>query len=152
VEFRDGSGLTQKQINALLQMERSTDTTGIGLLNFANKSFAGNPAPSEMLGATSSDSRSVVFMGNVAQGLKSDDTADLTFRLGEVASHELGHGQGFESDSSFTNFFKELVGRGNLMGEGQGLPTRPKAFDATQDKTQRAIREINRVGDNTPKP
>jgi hypothetical protein len=99
---RDGSSLSQKQINNILDMGRSTDTTGIGLLNFANKSFAGNQSPSEMLGATSSDNRSVVFVGNVAQGLKSDDASTLTFRPGKVASRELGHGQGFESDRSFT--------------------------------------------------
>jgi len=132
-------------------MGRSTDTTGIGLLNFANKSFGGSSSTEGMLGATSSENRSVVFMGQVGQGLKADDTSTLNFRMGEVASHELGHGQGFESDLSLVNFLKELVGRGNLMGEGQGLPKQPKAFDAAQDKTQRAIKEINRIGDNTPK-
>ena len=113
--------------------------------------FGGSSSTEGMLGATSSDNRSVVFMGQVGQGLTADDTSTLTFRLGEVASHELGHGQGFESDGSFVNFFKELVGRGNLMGEGQGLPKQSKAFDTTQDKTQRAIKEINRIGDTTPK-
>lgn len=150
-EFRDGNSLSHKQIGKILDMGRSTDTTGIGLLNFANKSFSGSNSTEGMLGATSTDSRSVVFMGQVAHGLNSDDISTLTFRMGEVASHELGHGQGFESDGSFLNFFKELVGRGNLMGEGQGLPKQPKVFDTTQDKTQRAIKEINRIGDNTPR-
>ena len=43
-------------------------------------------------------------------------------------------------------------GFGNLMGEGQGAPLRPKQFDPSQDRTQRAIREVNKIGDNTPKP
>ena len=80
----------------------------------------------------------------------------MNFRLGEVGAHELGHGQGFESDGATWNFIKDLggtrLGFGNLMGEGQDLPWRPKQFDPSQDRTQRAIREINRIGDNTPKP
>jgi RHS repeat-associated protein len=55
VEFRDGSSLSQKQISKILEMGRSTDTTGIGLLNFANKSFGGSSSTEGMLGATSSD-------------------------------------------------------------------------------------------------
>lgn len=50
------------------------------------------------------------------------------------------------------NLIKQIFGGGNLMGEGQGIPMRSKQFDPSQDRTQRAIKEINRIGDNTPKP
>ena len=157
IEFRDGSKLSQKQIAKILEMGRTMSTTGIGLLNFADKSFSGFTSGAKDLGATASDSRSAVFLGRIADGLMPGDTETLNFRLGEVAAHELGHGQGFESDSATWNWIKDLGGNpvfgfGNLMGEGQGIPRRPKNFDPSQDRTQRAIREINRIGDNTPKP
>lgn len=158
VEFRDGSKLSQKQIDKILANGSSTNTTGIGLLNFANQKFGGQNAGS-MNGATGSDSRSVVFMKNVGEGLdlsSGSGAGTMNSRMGEVGAHELGHGQGFDSDMAIWNFVKDLggtrLGFGNLMGEGQGTPYRPKQFDPSQDRTQNAIREINRIGDSTPKP
>jgi RHS repeat-associated protein len=154
VDFRDGSNLTQKQIDKILQNGRTTDTTGIGLLNFVNKSYSGYTASdSDIKGVTATDTRSAVFLGNLQTGLNLQDpngANTMDFRLGEVGAHELGHGQSFESDGATWNFMKSIFGQGNLMGEGQGTPTRPKQFDPSQDKTQRAIKEINRIGDNTP--
>jgi len=95
---------------------------------------------------------SQVPLGVFQQIPRAADAAIMNFRMGEVGAHELGHGQSFESDMSPINFIKQLFGAGNLMGEGQGLPTSPKNFDPSQDRTRRAIRAINRIGDNTPKP
>ncbi len=69
---------------------------------------------------------SVVSLKNTFEGSlinpAADDDATKTFRLGEVASHELGHAVGFESNG-FINFL--TVGtadlfRSNLMDEKQG--------------------------------
>lgn len=155
VEFRDGSKLSQKQIDKILANGSGTNTTGIGLLNLSNEKFSGYQSKEGVFGATASDSRSAVFMKQVGEGLdlsKAGDSGIMNFRMGEVGAHELGHGQSFESDMSPINFMKQIFGGGNLMGEGQGMPTRSKQFDPSQDRTQRAIREINRIGDNTPKP
>ncbi len=143
------------RLSPCFQNGQTMDTTGVGLLNFANKSIGGYASGTDTRGVTASDSRSAVFLGRLQPGLdlsNPDDVNTMNFRMGEVGAHELGHGQSFESDSATWNFVKSIFGQGNLMGEGQGMPSRPKNFDPTQDKTQRAIREINKIGDNTPKP
>ena len=92
VEFRDGSKLTQKQIGRILENGRSNTTTGIGLLNFANQKFGGQSSGA-MQGATANDSRSVVFIKNVGEGLDLSSAGGaeiMNFRMGEVGSHELG--------------------------------------------------------------
>ena len=157
VEFRDGSGLSGKQIAKMLASGRTSTTTGIGLLNFANSQIGGYQSKTGANGATAADTRSAVFMKQLGEGLdlsKTGDAETMNFRMGEVGAHELGHGQGFESDGAIFNFVKDLGGTrfgfGNLMGEGQGIPSRPKQFDPSQDRTNRAIREINRIGDKTP--
>jgi len=158
VEFRDGSKLTKKQFDRILAMGREGSNTGVGMLNFVDKSIGGYTSGPTDYGATATDARSAVFLGRLEQGQNlPGDAETMNFRVGEVAAHELGHGQDFESDGQTWNFIKDLAGNpwygfGNLMGEGQRIPSRPKQFDPSQDKTQRAIREINRIGDNTPKP
>jgi hypothetical protein len=36
------------------------------------------------------------------------------------------------------------------MGEGRGTPRISKQFNTSDDKTKRAINEINEIGDKTP--
>lgn len=70
-----------------------------------------------------------------------------------MASHELGHAVGFESNwylNYITAGAADYV-RSNLMDERQGVPTKAKFFDTGSDRNKRIINEVNRIGDNTPK-
>lgn len=96
-------------------------------------------------GATLKDNRSILFLGIIGDVR---DIQEMNFKVIEVASHELGHSQAFESDGPISNFIKGPFG--NLMGEGRGDPWMAKDFDSTQARTGRAIREINRIRDRTP--
>jgi RHS repeat-associated protein len=151
VEFRDGTKLTDKQVAAI----RANNPAGVATLNFVNQSFAGHSLGGAN-GATDAP-LSVVSLKNTFEGSlinpAATDDATKTFRLGEVASHELGHALGFESNG-FINYVTAGAAdffRSNLMDENQGVPTRAKSFDTGSDKNRRIIQEVNRVGDNTPK-
>ncbi|HWB95468.1 MAG TPA: RHS repeat-associated core domain-containing protein [Bryobacteraceae bacterium] len=151
VEFRDATKLTDKQVAAI----RANNPAGVATLNFVNQSFAGHSLGGAN-GATDAP-LSVVSLKNTFEGSlinpAATDDATKTFRLGEVASHELGHALGFESNG-FINYVTAGAAdffRSNLMDENQGVPTRAKSFDTGSDKNRRIIQEVNRVGDNTPK-
>ena len=129
VEFRDGKQLTDKQIAAI----RSNSPAGVATLNFVNQAFAGNSLGGAK-GATDAP-LSVVSLKNAFEGSlinpAANDDATKTFRLGEVAGHELGHAVGFESNG-FLNYVTAGTAdffRSNLMDENQGVPTRAKFFD-----------------------
>ena len=152
IEFREGSTLSDKQINEAIE----TNPAGVGFLNFADKSFAGVEAGGGF-GVTDSV-RSVVFLGNLVESKTDRQTAVL--RASEVGSHELGHGQRLESNwwlFKTIGVVPVLRGildrtRNNLMDESRPRPERPARIDTKSDINQRVIREINRIGDNTPKP
>jgi hypothetical protein len=151
VGFRDAKSLSQKQIDAI----QKDAPAGIALLGLANQSFAGKDLHGA-LGNTDA-STPVVFRGNKVKSSHntpaSGDDATTTFRVGEVASHELGHAVGFESNwwiNKVTGGLMDFV-RSNIMDESQGIPTRPKSFDMSSEKNKRVVEEVNRVGDNTPK-
>jgi hypothetical protein len=100
---------------------------------------------------------SIVSLKNTFEGSlisrDATDDATKTFRLGEVASHELGHQVGFDSNG-FVNFLTAGAAdfvRSNIMDENQGVPTRSKSFDTGSDRNKRVIDQINKIGDNTPK-
>ncbi|HYP07677.1 MAG TPA: RHS repeat-associated core domain-containing protein, partial [Bryobacteraceae bacterium] len=153
VDFRDGSTLTQKQISKILENGRSTNTTGIGLLNFSNEKFGGYQSKEGVFGATASDTRSATFMKQIGEGLdlsRPGDAAIMNFRIGEVGAHELGHGQNFESDMAPINFIKQVFGGGNLMGEGQGMPTRPSGL--TLRRIEHNERFEKSIGSETTRP
>jgi hypothetical protein len=127
----------------------------VATLNFVNQSFAGTSLGGAK-GATDAP-LSVVSLQNAFSGSlinpAATDDATKSFRLGEVASHELGHALGFESNG-FVNYVTAGAAdffRSNLMDENQGVPTRTKFFDTGSDRNKRIIEEVNRVGDNTPK-
>src|SRR5205814_5010551 len=90
VVFKDGNTLTKSQVDRILK----TQPKGVAFLNFADKSYAGVNAPSDMFGGTGGI-RSAVFVGNLQQGNPSP--SELVFRIGQVSDHELGHGMGFYS-------------------------------------------------------
>jgi hypothetical protein len=75
---------------------------------------------------------------------------------GNVGAHEVGHSLGMEHDNmseSITEFFRVNVGGGSpdLMQGEQGVPSQPLDFYTGRDKTKRAIDELNKIGDMTPK-
>jgi hypothetical protein len=151
VVFRDGTRLTDAQIKEI----QKNAPTGVASLNFVNEKFAGEIISGN--GTTDAPIWAVSLKGVTEGGLtasRAKDDATLTFRLGEVASHELGHAVGFEYNS-YINWPLTLgiadYFRSNLMDEHQGQPTRPKFFDTGSDRDKRIIQEINRIGDNTPK-
>ena len=76
--------------------------------------------------------------------LQSDhpDAKTLVFRLGEVSSHELGHGMGFYSRGEMSSFL--MFWNRDLMNEGQGMPQSSEHFDMTIPQNRQAVDEINR--------
>ncbi|MFQ5664069.1 MAG: RHS repeat domain-containing protein [Terriglobia bacterium] len=147
VEFREGDSLSDQQIQQAIEQ----DPIGVGFLNFANTSI-GDVNSGGKLGATDANEiSSVVFLGNLMDERTNEDTA--IFRISEVAAHELGHGQGIESNwwIQYVTFGLAERFRDNLMDERQSMPFRPKYFDKNSEINQRAIQEINRIGDNPPK-
>ena len=151
VEFRDGTKLTSKQV---AEIEAKTPT-GVAKLNFVSESFRGTNIGGfggTDAHATSAVSLKSIFEGSFLNGLATDDST-RNFRVGEVASHELGHAVGFDSNA-YVNFLSAGAAdyfRSNLMDEHQGVPTKARSFDTGSDRNKRIIQEINRIGDNTPK-
>jgi hypothetical protein len=151
VVFRDGTKLTDAQVKEI----QKNAPPGVATLNFVNEKFAGNSIGGN--GVTDAPI-SVVSLKGVAQGglvaPRAKDDASMTFRLREVASHELGHAVGFEYNR-YINWPLTLgiadYFRSNLMDEHQGQPTKEKFFDTGSDRNKRVIEEINRIGDNTPR-
>jgi len=137
VVFKEGSSLSDSQVQSMLQNQPK----GVAFLNFANKSYAGITAPSDMYGATDlTNARSAVFVGNLQAGNPS--AGDLSFGISEISDHELGHGMGFYSrmaTMSFIEFWNK-----DLMNEGQGMPTSPRHFDMSIPQNRQAVDEINK--------
>jgi RHS repeat-associated protein len=143
VVFKEGKDLTKAQVNSILKDRPK----GVAFLNFVNKSYGGLTAPSDMLGSTGRWAQSAVFMGN----LESDDASTFAFRIGEVASHELGHGMGFKP--TFGLFSRDL------MEEGQTAPHTwwnpftwgTRHFDMSIPQNRRAVDEINKLPEYQPR-
>jgi hypothetical protein len=90
--------------------------------------------------------RSAVFVGNLQEDKPS--AGELAFRVSEVASHELGHRMGFYSRGetmSFIEFWNK-----DLMNEGQGVPSSPRAFDMSIPQNRQAVDEINKLPEYQP--
>ena len=143
VVFKEGSTLTKSQISSML----SSEPKGVAFLNFTNKSYAGHSADPSEYGATGG-LRSAVFVGNLQTGDPS--AGELSFRVSEVASHELGHRMGFYSRSA-TMSFVEFWNR-DLMNEGQGVPSSssPRQFDMSIPQNRQTVDEINKLPEYTP--
>jgi hypothetical protein len=132
--FRPMTDLTPEQTKGLMEAGRDIEITGIGFLFFAGKEFENRSY--KVFGATDARGVSVVFVGNLLPELPG-----LTFRVAEVASHELGHGQSFTS--SIWTLILYPVRLCDLMCEGMPLPVRPLEFDKHDSRTRRAVEIIN---------
>jgi len=143
VVFKDGGALSESQVENILE----TQPKGVAFINIANKSYAGQAAPSDMFGATQGI-RSVVFVGN----LQADNPTahELILRIGQVADHELGHGMGFFSRGESTSFI--MFWNRDLMNEGQGMPSSssPRKFDMSIPQNRQAVDEINKLPEYKP--
>jgi RHS repeat-associated protein len=142
VVFKDGASLSAEQVSNILENK----PTGVGLLNFTNKSFGGYNAPSGNYGATAEDGRSAVFVGNLQVGQYDGDA--LAFRVSEVGSHELGHRMGFFSRGAMESFME--FWNHDLMNEGQGVPTSPEHFDMSIPQNQKIVDQINQTPEYNP--
>lgn len=134
VVFKDGASLSNSQVTSIL----SNNPKGVALLSFGNSSFGPWHPDSGTYGGTRNDN-SVVLMGNLQAG--KPDASTLIFRLGEVGSHELGHGMGFYSCflCHWNPFSRDL------MNESQGMPRSPEHFDMTIPQNKQAVDEINKL-------
>jgi RHS repeat-associated protein len=138
VVFKEGSSLTNAQVQTILQEQPK----GVAFLNFADKSIGGvNASPGQFGGTAADRMRSAVFVGNLQEGNPSAD--QLMFRIGEVASHELGHGMGFYSRGETMSFI--MFWNKDLMNEGQGMPTSPRQFDMSILQNRQAVDQINEL-------
>jgi RHS repeat-associated protein len=156
VQFRDAGSLSKEQIHSI----QEDGPTGVAFLGFIDKEIHTKDGVDGLGGAKGktwvSTHTSFVSLENVDEGSLISPASHLddttTFRATEVGSHELGHNVGFESNDlvQILSAGSSTYFRSNLMDEGQGVPTRPKYFNPSSEKDQRVIREINKVGDNTP--
>ena len=90
-------------------------------------------------------------MGNLQDGNPS--ASELSFRLSEVSSHELGHAMGFYShDWGPVNFIYNAFSS-DLMNEGQNMPksSSPEKFDMTIPQNQKIRDQINKLPEYRPK-
>jgi RHS repeat-associated protein len=143
VVFKDGGALSESQVENILE----TQPKGVAFINIANKSYAGQAAPSDMFGATQGI-RSVVFVGNLQAD--NPNAHELILRIGQVADHELGHGMGFFSRGESTSFI--MFWNRDLMNEGQGMPSSssPRKFDMSIPQNRQAVDEINKLPEYKP--
>jgi RHS repeat-associated protein len=144
VVFKDGSTLSNSQVASML----TSRPEGVAFLNFVNKSYGGTTAGSGLYGGTGDNSRSVVFVGNLQEGKPT--AAELSFRIAEVASHELGHGMGFYSRGEIMSYIE--FWNKDLMNEGQGMPSSasPRQFDMSIPQNRQAVDEINKLPEYQP--
>jgi RHS repeat-associated protein len=141
VVFKEGSSLSKSQVESILRDQPK----GVAFLNFADKSFGGRSAPSDMFGATQG-MRSAVFMGNLQAG--NPDANTMVFRIGQVSDHELGHGMGFYSRGETMSFI--MFWNKDLMNEGQSMPSSPRNFDMSIPQNRQAVDEINNQPEYNP--
>jgi hypothetical protein len=145
VVFKEGSSLSTSQVQSILQNQPK----GVALLNFTNTAYEGNNLGSSTYGAQfTPGNRAAVFVGNLQAGNPS--ASELSFRIAEVSSHELGHDMGFYSRGatiSFIEFWNK-----DLMNEGQGIPSSssPRNFDMSIPQNRQAVREINEQPEYNP--
>jgi RHS repeat-associated protein len=154
VSLRDQSTLTKDQVAAL---DKNTPF-GVARLTFVGKDYPGlGPAPMMgALGYENPDSKRVaaVFLDTFPK--QPEAGCDWACIAANVGAHEVGHSLGMEHENtweSITEFFRVNVGGGSpdLMQGGQGVPRQPLDFYTGRDKTKRAIDELNKIGDMTPK-
>jgi RHS repeat-associated protein len=157
VSLRDASTLTKAQTAELNRLAvQGQAPEGVARLFFAGERAPGmkQDAPLSDLGGTDDSKHlSAVFLGRLAKvpAAGCDDACAIS----DVAAHEIGHAVGFDPISPYNllDGYRELRGgQRDLMREAQGQPTAPLDFNMSRDKNVRAVQELNRIGDNTPKP
>ncbi|MFO0366535.1 MAG: RHS repeat-associated core domain-containing protein [Acidobacteriota bacterium] len=160
VSLRDLSTLSKDQIAAL----DKGSPFGVSRLTFVGKDYPGlGQAPAMgVLGYAHPDGKRIagVFLDTFPK--VSPSGCDQACIAGDVAAHELGHTIGIphlgvmEEMADRWRQRPGLLGgtetRPDLMTGSMGVPTQPLYFKpGTNERTQRAIEQLNRIGDMTPK-
>lgn len=144
VTFKQKSELTNDEYTAA---ESQSSTKGIGVLFFANFALGSVDASSKpgLLGGTSSQNTSAVFLGNLMRGNGLSGGKNLAFGVGEVASHELGHQFGFPARPKWLNRLPRFFNYRDLMDEGQSepVPGQPQYFDNDSQHIQNFVDDVN---------
>lgn len=160
VSTRPASELNDRQIAAL----DKGSPFGVSRLEFAGKEYPGlGSAPKQgVLGYAHPDGKGIaaVFLDTFPRNAPAG--CDWSCMAANVGAHEVGHTLGMPH----LGFFEELAdrwrqrpaslggtdGSPDLMTGSMGTPTQPLGFKpGTNDRTRKAVEQLNRIGDMTPK-
>jgi RHS repeat-associated protein len=163
VSLRDLSTLSKEQRAAL----DKGSPFGVSRLTLVGSNYPGikKEAPLGTLGYAHPDGsrNAAVFMDRLPKVPPAG--CDYTCIVANVGAHELGHTVGFDAPGhawgvlglggsleSLGERVRELRGGApDLMEGGRGVPTKPMDFNMGRDRNQRAVEELNRIGDMTPR-
>jgi RHS repeat-associated protein len=163
VSLRDQSTLSKDQIAAL----DKGSPLGVSRLTFVGKDYPGlGAAPQQgVLGYAHPDGKAIagVFLDTFPKYAPAG--CDYVCIAGNVGAHEIGHTLGFDAPGHAWGFLglggniesageriREFRGGApDVMEGGRGVPGRPMDFNMGRDRNQRAVQELNRIGDMTPR-
>lgn len=154
VNIRELSTLRKEQI---AELDKKTPF-GVDRLLIAGQQYPGikPEAPIGTLGYTHPDSKNISAIFLDAFPRNPPAGCDAVCIGANVGAHEIGHALGMDHGTAWENLqeflrVQVLGGSPDLMMGNQGVPTRPLDFNIDGDKTKRAIEQLNRIGDMTPK-